>query len=104
MSTATSVPIEVQGMTNQINNMLTKINDRSNTIEQLKESRKKYESAAVEFGNIQMKIKDLNSENKEERKLIETLVEYVRNNYGIDFDPGSLFNQEPEEELEEAEA
>ena len=102
-SSVNSVPVEVQGTTNQINNMLIKMQERDNTIERYKEIAKKYEEAASEFNNIQSSITELKKANKEERKLVEMLVDYVKNNYGYEFNPGSFFNQEEiTEEVEQS--
>ena len=89
-----NVPVEVQSTTHQINSMLSTIKEREASIEALKEARKKYEDSALKFDALQDKIKDLKDSNKRDNKLIEMLVEYVKNNYGFDFTPGDLFNQD----------
>lgn len=98
--TGENIPVEIQATTNQLNSMLHTIEKRNGLIDQLNDRKKKYQEAFNEYTNLDDKVKELHNQNKQDRKTIDALIEYVKNNYGFDFTPGDLFNQEePTSEL-----
>jgi DNA repair exonuclease SbcCD ATPase subunit len=87
------VPVEIQATTTQINSMLHTVEKRNGLIDQLNNRKKQFQEAFNEYTTVEKKVKELQEQNKQDRKTIDALIDYTKNNYGFDFTPGDLFNQ-----------